>query len=320
MKEIYAMSPLLQEQTECDRENIVLAKEFAPYSLECNLSPYDDPGMANWKCLICQDQWKEEIVDVRRRASNRRQCLNCRRNRVSLLETAPKGVRSGHLTIESVEGKNCTALCVCGKMVIVPKERFKRGDIQSCGCLKDTSQAIGYGTGNLIDLTGLRVGRLVVIHREGLKRRQNSTDPNWRCLCDCGREALVSGQSLRLKSVLSCGCLRKIVIYGIPFQSWIEAAIYLNLKKQGKRFFHNLPYNCKSLLRNMRYDFYIPDEDTFIEVTGYNKSVKWWFKYLRKIVRKKHYVEDILHQKFVFINRLCTKEEREELIELASKR
>jgi hypothetical protein len=30
----------------------------------------------------------------------------------------------------------------------------------------------------------------------------------WRCVCDCGRETVVSGSNLRAGNVVSCGCYR----------------------------------------------------------------------------------------------------------------
>ncbi len=57
---------------------------------------------------------------------------------------------------------------------------------------------------NPIDLTGQRFGRLLVIE---LADRKNGCR-YWRCLCDCGREHLVSASNLRWKGVTSCGCAR----------------------------------------------------------------------------------------------------------------
>jgi hypothetical protein len=61
-----------------------------------------------------------------------------------------------------------------------------------------------------IDLSGRRFGRLNVItndilRTDGRQRRERL----WRCLCDCGNEAQVSGGNLRGGNVASCGCLRK---------------------------------------------------------------------------------------------------------------
>ena len=60
--------------------------------------------------------------------------------------------------------------------------------------------------GAAIDEVGNRYGRLVVIERV-----KNSSDRRamWRCKCDCGNEAIVSGDCLRWGQTKSCGCLRR---------------------------------------------------------------------------------------------------------------
>ena len=59
---------------------------------------------------------------------------------------------------------------------------------------------------NPIDLTGKRVGRLLVV-----KRAANNKDGRtmWLCRCDCGNERVVSGKSLRNGHTKSCGCLNR---------------------------------------------------------------------------------------------------------------
>jgi hypothetical protein len=53
-----------------------------------------------------------------------------------------------------------------------------------------------------IDLTGQRFGRLTVVSRvENIKDRTA-----WLCRCDCGKEKIVRGYSLRLGDTKSCGC------------------------------------------------------------------------------------------------------------------
>lgn len=55
----------------------------------------------------------------------------------------------------------------------------------------------------LIDLSGKRYGKLVVIAR--VENRGKKT--MWRCKCDCGRETVVSGSNLHSGNTESCGCL-----------------------------------------------------------------------------------------------------------------
>lgn len=56
---------------------------------------------------------------------------------------------------------------------------------------------------NVIDMTGERCGRLVVVRRSG------SIDGKaaWLCKCDCGNEATATGRALRAGVKKSCGCL-----------------------------------------------------------------------------------------------------------------
>lgn len=57
------------------------------------------------------------------------------------------------------------------------------------------------------DLAGLRIGRMTVSHVHGIARDGHLT---WLCLCDCGKEKVVSSNSItRAIPVQSCGCLNK---------------------------------------------------------------------------------------------------------------
>ena len=58
------------------------------------------------------------------------------------------------------------------------------------------------------DLTNQRFGRLTVIEEAG----RRGGEVTWRCQCDCGREKIISGKSIRLGRTKSCGCLQKDTI------------------------------------------------------------------------------------------------------------
>jgi len=59
--------------------------------------------------------------------------------------------------------------------------------------------------GRRIDLTGRSFGRLKVVGYAGSKYGK----PAWSCICDCGVEKVISGNSLRTELTKSCGCYRK---------------------------------------------------------------------------------------------------------------
>ena len=57
----------------------------------------------------------------------------------------------------------------------------------------------------VVDMTGQRVGRLLVLARAG---RTGQGQAKWLCRCGCGREIEVAGQDLRSGGQRSCGCAR----------------------------------------------------------------------------------------------------------------
>lgn len=59
--------------------------------------------------------------------------------------------------------------------------------------------------GALIDLTGQRFGRWLVLNKTN---RRVAGQLLWRCRCDCGAESDVSGANLRRGLSLGCGCAR----------------------------------------------------------------------------------------------------------------
>lgn len=61
----------------------------------------------------------------------------------------------------------------------------------------------------LIDLTGRRFGKLVVLHRDKDHIAPNGAHiPMWECICDCGKKFIVSGRGLREGYTTHCGCDR----------------------------------------------------------------------------------------------------------------
>lgn len=57
----------------------------------------------------------------------------------------------------------------------------------------------------MINLRGMRIGRLVVLRFSGRSRGRYY----WDCQCDCGNRTRVEGYHLRRSLTKSCGCLRR---------------------------------------------------------------------------------------------------------------
>lgn len=70
----------------------------------------------------------------------------------------------------------------------------------SCGCLKNERVSAR----SVVDITGQRFGRLVVVGRAGTNADRKAT---WRCRCDCGNDIVVCGKDMRVGDTNSCGCL-----------------------------------------------------------------------------------------------------------------
>jgi len=100
--------------------------------------------------------------------------------------------------------------------------------------------------GKFIDLIGQRFERLVVIERV---ENTKTGKARWKCLCDCGNYALVSGTELRNGHTKSCGCLHKDVaqkriknLVGKKFNRLL--VIEKNNNKKNKRITWNCLCDC----------------------------------------------------------------------------
>lgn len=87
--------------------------------------------------------------------------------------------------------------CDCGTERYVLERSLRRGDSQSCGCLRNerVRQSATH------DLTGCVFGGLTVLGKSELR------DGFWRCRCECGSECEASGTELASGRKTSCGCL-----------------------------------------------------------------------------------------------------------------
>ena len=63
--------------------------------------------------------------------------------------------------------------------------------------------------GKLVDLSGQRFGRLVIIC---MTKKRNQGAVIWKCQCDCGKITNVRSNSLRQGLTRSCGCLQKEMV------------------------------------------------------------------------------------------------------------
>lgn len=110
------------------------------------------------------------------------------------------GEKFGRLTAIRMTGKDkdrrsiWLCKCDCGNVITVRLTDLRTGRRKSCGCLQKERY----------NIIGQRFGKLTVIGRES-----NGSHAKFLCRCDCGREIVVRGDSLRRRKTVSCGCLKK---------------------------------------------------------------------------------------------------------------
>lgn len=63
----------------------------------------------------------------------------------------------------------------------------------------------------IVDLTGQHFGRWTVIERAENRTTKSGTRVMWRCLCECGKESVVSTWNLKRGKSISCGCFHREV-------------------------------------------------------------------------------------------------------------
>lgn len=72
----------------------------------------------------------------------------------------------------------------------------------------------------VIDLTGLKFGKLTVMERHGSAGNRAT----WKCACDCGGSRIVSGKNLRNGTAVDCGCSR--IVEDEDGETWLPVVGY----------------------------------------------------------------------------------------------
>jgi hypothetical protein len=100
--------------------------------------------------------------------------------------------------------------------------------------------------GKKVDLTGQRFGRLTVIKDSG--ERDKNSGIRWLCKCDCGREILTKGYSLKCGDTNSCGCLKGKDLTGQRFGRLVAVEITQERSTSG-----GIYWKCKCDCGTIKY-------------------------------------------------------------------
>lgn len=129
------------------------------------------------------------------------------------------GNKYGRLTVlnkdnerKSNSGSYWVCQCDCGNIKSVKSSSLRRGEIQSCGCLRNEKVAQSKKQQSENEMIGQRFGKLVVQKRSD--RKGSGGELYWICCCDCGNIVEVRGHSLKRKDenkTVSCGCYHRSI-------------------------------------------------------------------------------------------------------------
>lgn len=237
------------------------------------------------------------------------------------------GLRVGYLTVISRDmSKKCSesrwiCRCDCGNEISRRKSDLiklkENGAESSCGCMKNRSSK------RVRDWTGKRFGFLTVKKRLESKRcnKGRSTKVLWLCKCDCGNEVILPSSKFYNGRRTSCGCFSKIIVNNLEFDSFPEAVYYLRLLKNETSFELHKEYPFTGINKNAnRCDFYLPDSNTYVEVTSFHDGCSLWEGYKEKIDKKRDFVTSVIGENFLFIQVEASQDELEELSRIAKRK
>lgn len=135
------------------------------------------------------------------------------------------GIRYGRLIVVSRSSRtDCRqnsywiCKCDCGKTKEICGCNLRSGKTNSCGCY-----SISRLKNSRIDLSGKTFNLLKVVSYSHQKGKLHY----WSCVCDCGKEKIIEGSSLRSGNTRSCGCIIRDNLVGKRFGRWVVLEMFV---------------------------------------------------------------------------------------------
>lgn len=185
------------------------------------------------------------------------------------------GNKYGRLTVlhkdsnrKTNNGSYWICQCECGTIKSIKSSSLRRGEILSCGCLRNERTYKG-NESNRDHLEGQKFGKLTVIKRDETKPKGVVY---WICQCECGNLVSVQGSSLKRKDgnqTVSCGCYHR----SIGATNILTCLVENNITFIEEYSFIDLPKS--------RYDFAIIENNQIIRLIEFDgeqhfKDIKKW--------------------------------------------
>lgn len=206
------------------------------------------------KCVCKCDCGNEISVLLSSLLSGHTKSCGCLRINANQKYSYLIGQTIGKWTVLSLKNKNgiCYASCTCecGTIRDVNVYNLINGKSHDCGCgrkqmLSETKCK---------NILGKRFGKLHVVEKLPESNRFNRN--LYRCICDCGNEIVLPSSSISSGHTSSCGCL---LSYYNMFIDRLLDEMQVN---------HQSEYSVDIQGHKLRFDFYLPEYNTFIEYDG----------------------------------------------------
>lgn len=104
------------------------------------------------------------------------------------------------------------------------------------------------------DLTGLKFNNLNILFKVKHNEDKSYRKIYWKCLCDCGKETILSTSQIISNKTKSCGCLRKITNASNSIKSRYKMA----KKDSGYKSIYN-SYLCNAKAKNKIFEIEFED-------------------------------------------------------------
>ena len=154
-----------------------------------------------FECPICKEPFESQLGNVQSGASKK--CQKCRSNKVIF----SSGDKIDAWTVitedkERTEKEKSTYYwceCECGKIKSVKGIALKQHESKSCGC-----KNLKYPK----NLSGQKIAEWEVLYpidSHGVKTNNVTTNQNYLCRCSCGKEEMLSRNTLIVEAKKSCG-------------------------------------------------------------------------------------------------------------------
>jgi hypothetical protein len=154
-------------------------------------------------------------------------------------------------------------LCDCGRKTTVSTWHLKSGHTKTCG-------ECTIATNHFDDLSGKKFGNVVVLNKVKIKEGCYSEQVrySYKCLL-CGNEKEAYRSAFIQGGTTSCGCFHKHSWNGKTYRSKLEVFMAIYLTKNNIDFEyekHTFDLEIDGEITKYTPDFYIPNEDKFIEI------------------------------------------------------